>query len=52
MDENRTKLELQRKWRRRPGDRIKTPSLLACDEFRAHVIDAVKELKTQLAAIL
>ena len=35
-------------WFKRPGGVLKKPSLLVCDQFKAHVTDSTKRLATKL----
>ena len=49
------KLWLEKVWSKRPDGLLKTPSLLVCDQFKAHVTESTKRLatilKTHLAVI-
>ena len=54
MDGEGMKLWLEKVWSKRPGG-LKKPSLLVCDQFKAHITESRKmcatKLKTQLAVI-
>ena len=41
------KLWLEKVWSKRPGG-LKKPSLLVCDQFKAHVTESTKRLATKL----
>jgi len=49
------KLLLEKVWFKYPGDLLKKPSLLVCDQFKAHVRESTKsfvaKLKMHLAVI-
>ena len=45
MDGEGMKLWLEKVWSESPGGRLKKPSLLVCDQFKAHVTELYKELK-------
>jgi len=55
MDGEGIKLWLEKVWSKRPGGLLKKPSLLVCDQFKAHVTESRKrfatKLKTHLAVI-
>ena len=55
MDGEGMKLWLEKVWSKRPGGPLKKPSLIVCDQFKAHVRDSTKrfatELKTHLTVI-
>jgi len=42
------KLWLEKVWSKRPGGHLKKPSLLVCDQFKAHVTESTKRLATKL----
>ena len=42
------KLWLEKMWSKRPGGLLKKPSLLVCDQLKAHVIESTKRLATKL----
>jgi len=42
------KLWLEKVWSKRPGGPLKNPSLLVCDQFKAHVTELTKRLATKL----
>ena len=35
-------------WSKRPGSLLKKPSLLVCDQFKAHIRESTKSLATKL----
>ncbi len=41
-------LRLEKVWSKRPGGLLKKPSLLVCDQFKAHVTESTKRLATKL----
>jgi len=55
MDGEGMKLRLEKVCSKSPGGLLKKPSLLVCDQFKAHVTELTKRLatkmKTHLAAI-
>jgi len=52
MDGEGMKLWLEKVWAKRPGGLFKKPSLLVCDQFKAHVTKRLAtKLKTHLAVI-
>ena len=42
------KLWLEKVWSKHPGGLLKKPSLLVCDQFKAHVTESTKRLATKL----
>jgi len=42
------KLWLEKVWSKCPGGLLKRPSLLVCDQFKAHVTESTKRLATKL----
>ena len=48
MDGERMKLCLEKVWSKRPGGLLQKPSLLVCDQFKAHVRESTKRLATIL----
>jgi len=42
------KLWLEKVWSKRPGGLLKKPSLLVCDQLKAHVTEPTKRLATKL----
>jgi len=47
-DGEEMKLWLEKLWSKRPGGHLKKPSLLMCDQFKAHVTESTKRLATKL----
>jgi len=48
MDGEGLKLWLEKVWSKCPGVLLKKPSLLVCDQFKAHVTESTKRLATKL----
>ena len=48
MDGEGMKLWLEKVWSKHPGGLLKKPSLLVCDQFKAHVTESTKRLATKL----
>src|SRR5215469_9725064 len=48
MDGEGMTLWLQKVWSKGPGGLLKKPSLLVCDQFKAHVTESTKRLATKL----
>jgi len=49
MDGEGKKLWLEKVWSKCPGGLLKKkPSLLVCDQFKAHVTESIKRLATKL----
>ena len=48
MDGEGMKLCLGKVWSKRPGGLLTKPSLLVCDQFKAHVTESTKRLATKL----
>ena len=47
LDGEEMKLWLEKVWSKRPGG-LKKPSLLVCDQYKAHVTESTKRLATKL----
>jgi len=45
---NILKLWLEKVWSKRPSSLLKKPSLLMCNQFKAHVTESTKRLATKL----
>ena len=48
MDGEGMKLCLEKVWSKCPGGILKKPSLLVCDQLKAHVTESTKRLATKL----
>jgi hypothetical protein len=51
MDESGMILWLKKLWSKHPGGPLKKPGLLACDQFRSHMMQATKRTVTELNTI-
>ena len=52
MDGEGMKLWLQEVWSKSPDGLLKRPSLLVCDQFKAHVTESTKRIATKLKSHL
>ena len=48
MDGEGIKLWLEKVWSKHPGGLLKKPSLLVCNQFKAHITESTKRLATKL----